>query len=59
MDYEEVMKFKLAVLKELYEVMGEEMLESKNTKNFLIIINIGCFHMPLFVFSGINMDFIF
>ena len=33
-DYEEVMKFKFSVLRELYEVMGEECFESDDYKNF-------------------------
>jgi 4-alpha-glucanotransferase len=33
-DYEEVIKFKSSVLKELYEVMGEECLESEDYKAF-------------------------
>ncbi|MGQ0740557.1 MAG: 4-alpha-glucanotransferase [Bacteroidota bacterium] len=33
-DYEEVMKYKFAVLKELYDVMGEECLASVGFKNF-------------------------
>lgn len=33
-DYEEVMKFKRSVLKELYEAMGEECLESGDYKQF-------------------------
>ncbi len=33
-DYEEVMKFKLSVLKELYEVMSEECFESDDYKAF-------------------------
>ncbi len=34
MDYEEVMKFKFSVLKELYEVMGKECFESDGYKSF-------------------------
>ncbi len=33
-DYEEVMKIKLSVLKELYEVMGEECMRSEDYKKF-------------------------
>ena len=33
-DYEEVMKFKFSVLRELYEVMGKECFESEDYKNF-------------------------
>lgn len=33
-DYEEVMKFKFSVLKELYEVMGESCFESEDYKQF-------------------------
>ncbi|HKB44118.1 MAG TPA: 4-alpha-glucanotransferase, partial [Chitinophagaceae bacterium] len=33
-DYEEVIKFKLSMLKELYEVMGKECFESAGYKNF-------------------------
>ncbi len=33
-DYEEVMKYKISVLKELYEVMGEESLKSEGYKKF-------------------------
>ena len=34
MDYEEVMSFKIAMLKELYEVMGKECFESEDYKQF-------------------------
>ena len=34
MDYEEVIKFKLAVLKELYEVLGDSCFESNDYKDF-------------------------
>ncbi len=33
-DYEEVMKYKMSMLKELYEVMGEECFESDDYKKF-------------------------
>lgn len=33
-DYEEVMKFKFSVLRELYEVMGKECFESEDYKDF-------------------------
>ena len=34
MDYEEVMRFKIAMLKELYEVMGKDCFESEDYKEF-------------------------
>ena len=55
-DYEEVIKFKMAMLKELYEVMGQECFESDRLQTiFLKKISIGFSLMQLFVISGINM----
>ena len=55
MDYEQVMKFKLAMLKELCELQETNVSPVRIICHSLKVISIGLYHMLLFAISAINM----